>query len=91
MAKTKFTQQEDTFLQLLKELRLGKNLTQKELADRLGFPQSYVSKYETGERRLDFVETANICEVLDITIQLFSELFLEKARKATKARTSKPN
>ncbi len=84
MAKTKFTQLEDTFLQLLKEFRLGKNLTQKELADRLGFPQSYVSKYETGERRLDFVETANICEALGITIQQFSKMFSEKAK------TSKP-
>ena len=79
MAKTKFTQQEDTFLRLLKGLRLTKSLTQKELADRLGFPQSYVSKYETAERRLDFVETANICAALGITISQFSKLFMEKA------------
>lgn len=80
MAKTNFTQLEDTFLQLLKGLRLDKNLTQKELADRLGFPQSYVSKYETGERRLDFVETANVCEALGITIQQFSKMFSERTR-----------
>ena len=81
VAKTKFTQQEDTFLQLLKELRLEKNFTQKQLADRLGFPQSYVSKYETGERRLDFVETANVCDGLGLTIQQFSKMFVEKAKK----------
>ena len=80
MAKTNFTQLEDTFLQLLKGLRLDKNLTQKELADRLGFPQSYVSKYETGERRLDFVETSNVCEALGITIQQFSKMFSERIR-----------
>jgi transcriptional regulator with XRE-family HTH domain len=85
VTKSKFTQRQDVFLQLLKELRLDRTLTQKQLADRLGFPQSFVSKYETGERRLDFVETANICEALDITIQQFSKLFMEKARKADTA------
>ena len=45
---------------------------------------SYVSKYETGERRLDFVETANVCEALGITIQLFSKRFTEKAGKSDK-------
>ena len=80
MAKTKFTQREDTFLQLLKELRLDKKLTQKELADRLEYPQSYVSKYETGERRLDFVETANVCEALGVTIQQFSKMFSDRAK-----------
>ena len=80
MAKTNFTQLEDTFLQLLKDLRLDKNLTQTELANRLGFPQSYVSKYETGERRLDFVETANVCEALGVTIQQFSKMFNDRAK-----------
>jgi transcriptional regulator with XRE-family HTH domain len=83
VSKLEFTQQEDVFLQLLKELRLDKKVTQTELADRLGFPQSYVSKYETGERRLDFVETANVCEALGISIQQFSSKFMEKSRKAT--------
>ena len=89
MAKTKFTLQEELFLQLLKELRRDRSLTQKSLADRLGFPQSYVSKYETGERRLDFVETANICEPLGLTIQQFAKLFIDKVRKATQAKNAK--
>lgn len=43
---------------------IGKNagLTQRQLAERLDKPQSYVSKYELGERRLDFVETLEVCE-----------------------------
>ena len=76
---------EDAFLQLLKELRLEKNFTQKELADRLGFPQSYVSKYETGERRLDFVETVYVCDALGITIQQFSKMLVEKVKKSNRA------
>jgi len=76
---------EDAFLQLLKALRLEKNFTQKQLADRLGVPQSYVSKYETGERRLDFVETAYVCEALGITIQQFSKMLVEKVKKSNRA------
>jgi transcriptional regulator with XRE-family HTH domain len=85
VAKTKFTEMEDAFLQLLKALRLEKNFTQKQLADRLGVPQSYVSKYETGERRLDFVETAYVCEALGITIQQFSKMLVEKVKKSNRA------
>jgi transcriptional regulator with XRE-family HTH domain len=40
------------------------NLTQAELAERLGKPQSYVSKYENGERRLDVVEFLEAVEAI---------------------------
>jgi transcriptional regulator with XRE-family HTH domain len=39
-------------------------LTQQQLADHLGKPQSFVSKLERGERRLDVLEFLAICEVL---------------------------
>lgn len=48
--------------QLLAEARLAAGLTQAELAERLGRPQSYVSKFECGERRLDVVEFLEIAE-----------------------------
>jgi len=41
-------------------------LTQTELAKRLGKPQSYVAKYEGGERRLDVVEFLAVCRALDV-------------------------
>lgn len=37
-----------------------------ELADRLGRPQSFVSKFETGERRLDVTEYIDVCEALGL-------------------------
>lgn len=40
----------------LVEARKSAGLTQQELADRLGKHQSFVAKYENGERRLDVVE-----------------------------------
>jgi transcriptional regulator with XRE-family HTH domain len=46
--------------------RQAQSLTQVELAERLGRPQSFVSKYERGERRLDFVEVLEIAEALNV-------------------------
>jgi transcriptional regulator with XRE-family HTH domain len=47
---------------------VSRTWTQKELANKLGQRQSYVSKYETGERRLDFIETVRIARVLDLDL-----------------------
>ncbi len=44
------------FLRRLVEARLSADFTQREVAERLDKPQSYVSKSETGERRVDVVE-----------------------------------
>ena len=65
----------DTFCALLKKLREDKGLTQIELAERLKVPQSFVSKYETGERRLDFIETTQVCEALGLTIEKFATAY----------------
>jgi transcriptional regulator with XRE-family HTH domain len=55
----------DAFFKILIEERQKQNLTQKEVAARLKKPQSYVSKYETGERRLDIVELLDVCEAIN--------------------------
>lgn len=46
------------FLTRLRAAREGAGLTQVEVAKRLGVPQSFVSKCESGERRVDVVELA---------------------------------
>ncbi|MBZ9763328.1 helix-turn-helix domain-containing protein [Mesorhizobium sp. CA8] len=56
-------------LRLLKELvaaRKNKGLTQSQVAEVLGRPQSFVAKYEGGERRLDVIEFLDLTEVLEI-------------------------
>ena len=50
------------FRDLLRQARLAAGLTQEDLAKKLGKPQSYVSKAELGERRLDFIETLDFCD-----------------------------
>ena len=72
MSKRSQSYDYDTFCAFLKKLREDKGLTQIELAERLKVPQSFVSKYETGERRLDFIETAKVCSALGLTIEKFA-------------------
>jgi transcriptional regulator with XRE-family HTH domain len=67
-------------LDLLRELRRQKGLTQDQMAKAMGAKQAFVSKYETGERRLDFLDLVAICEVLNMTIVKFAERF-EIARR----------
>ncbi|WP_308125048.1 helix-turn-helix domain-containing protein [Pseudomonas cichorii] len=52
--------------QLLLEAREAAGLTQKELATRLGRPQSFVSKTENAERRLDVIEFLEVCEGIGV-------------------------
>ena len=54
------------FRELLIEARNNGGLTQADLAARLGRPQSFVSKYERGERRLDVVEFGDVAKALGI-------------------------
>lgn len=62
---------------LLKQVRLDADLTQADLADRLGQTQSYVSKYESGEQRLDLIELEAICKAVGISLKKFIERYLE--------------
>ncbi len=57
--------QYSVFRALLVELRERRSLTQVEIATRLGKHQSYVSKFERGERRLDIVEMVAVARALE--------------------------
>jgi transcriptional regulator with XRE-family HTH domain len=51
---------------LLLRQRMDRGVTQTELAKRLGKPQSFVAKYEGGERRLSVIEFIEIAEALQV-------------------------
>lgn len=56
---------------LLRQIRVAANLTQVQVAEQLGEPQSFVSKYESGERRLDILELKRVVEVCGVTLVEF--------------------
>lgn len=51
---------------LLKELRKQQGIKQQDLAELLGKPQSYVSKYEVGDRNIDLIELIDVAKSLDL-------------------------
>jgi transcriptional regulator with XRE-family HTH domain len=54
----------ERFQSLLLEARKKSGLSQQEVADRLGRPQTYVSKCELGTRRMDVVEFLEIADAI---------------------------
>ena len=75
MTKSVFTKKYDRFRLFMIEARKSADLTQAELARKLSRPQSFVSKYERGERRLDVVEFLEVARVLDLdAVQFIKKL-----------------
>jgi transcriptional regulator with XRE-family HTH domain len=58
-------------LERLREARLAVGLTQVQVAERLGKPQSFVSKVELGERRIDPVELRRLAELYGKPLAFF--------------------
>jgi len=71
MPKTKSSRDRALLLALLKTVRAEAGLTQAEMARKLAQPQSFVSKYESGERRLDVLELRQVCRACDIFLADF--------------------
>lgn len=64
MRKTIFTKKQEQLRALLVQEREKAGLTQQEVARRIGVYKGYVSKYETGERRLDVIEFLEVAEAI---------------------------
>ncbi len=80
MQKSISSQAYARFLECLKETREAAGLTQADLADRLGQTQSFVSKCERGERRVDIVELREMCIAAGTTLEKFIRCFERKLR-----------
>ena len=65
-------------LEQLYRLRMSSGLRQSDLADKLNAPQSFISKIESGERRIDLIELREICIALGSNLNEFITEF-EKA------------
>ncbi len=67
MRKSQYSKRYQRFREALKAARLAANLTQAEAAALLKRPQSFVSKCESGERRVDIVEFTEFCRAYNLS------------------------
>ena len=62
---------------LLRQVRIDADLTQEQVAAKIGQTQSYVSKYESGEQRLDLIEVEAVCNAVGIPLVDLVRRYLE--------------
>lgn len=75
MQKSIFSREQRRLQTLLRQMRENAGLRQVDLAKRLKRPQSFISKYESGERRLDLIELVHVCKALDVDPVAFVRQF----------------
>ena len=71
MRRNRYAGCEEALRKLLRKCRIEAGLRQEDLAEKLNAHQSFVSKYESGERRLDILEVRQVCLVLGIPLVEF--------------------
>lgn len=71
MKKSIASKEYKVFLKLLVDYREKAGLTQVQLAERLSETQSFVSKIERGERRVDVIELFELCQALEVSTDDF--------------------
>lgn len=71
MSKSIYPKDYKEIINRLKQARINAGLSQQAVADKLGKPQSFVSKIESGERRLDVAELKKIAEIYKKSVSYF--------------------
>lgn len=71
MDKSLYSRNQQELQQLLREVRHEAGLRQQDLAEKISEPQSFVSKLETGERRLDILELREVCQAMGVDLVEF--------------------
>ncbi len=71
MSKSVYSKDYKEIIERLKKARIEVGVSQQEVADKLNKPQSYISKIESGERRLDVAEIKSFALVYKKTVSYF--------------------
>ena len=85
-----YSPQYGRFRALLRKVREEAGLSQTTLAEKLGKPQTFVSKTELGERRIDFLETVEFCKACNVTVGQFLERLEKSASAESRAKRQSP-
>jgi len=80
MEKSVYTDEYTSVTEILREVRIAAQITQVQLAKKLGQSQSFVSKYECGDSRLDIIQLRTVCGTLGITLADFVARLEEKLK-----------
>ena len=76
------------FVAMLVAMRKPARISQQPMAKKLGRPQSFIAKYEGGERRVDVIEFIEIARALGADpVKLFRNFVSETASSKTKRKT----
>lgn len=86
LRRMRHSQRYGRFRALLRKIREEAGLKQSDLAARLGKPQTFVSKSELGERRVDFVEALEVCAACGVA----GTEFVKQLEQAVSPHESKP-
>lgn len=78
MDKSIHTKQYRIMIGLIREERESRQITQEQLATLLSVQQAVISKIETCERRLDFIELRQVCNALGVSMINFVNKFEER-------------
>ena len=73
MSKSVYSDDYKKLIERIKQARLDAGLSQQVVAGKLGKPQSYVSKVESGERRVDIIEVKALAKVYKKSLEDFVE------------------
>ena len=71
MPKSRHTPRYERLLRVLRAARLEAGLTQTQVAKHFRTHASFVSKVESGERRIDVVELADFCKLYGVRLTAF--------------------
>lgn len=71
MKKTRYSRKYQKLLNALRQSRLDADLTQTVVGRKFGAHASFVSKCESGERRIDVVELAQFCRIYGVSLSEF--------------------
>lgn len=87
MEKSIATDEHRVFRNVLRQFRRSAGLTQTQLAESIGETQSFVSKVERGELRLDLVQLRTICRAIGKELEHFVREFEAGIEKRSSSRS----
>ncbi len=82
MEKNVHTDRQRLLLVMLKDERLSADLTQEQLATKLSVPQSFIAKYELGDRRLDVFELFDVLDSMGVDKLVFVQRLISESDKS---------